>query len=512
MAPAPWPSMSATGSFATTDPSAWQGEPLVPILPGDGGAPDPIALATWHLALAAATAVEVPNDIFALWLFPVSGGVVLLGPEALAHDHVRVPLPTPQLLQDDLYQLEEVLRRAKYGSAIAVPVRQDGRDVGVMLLGSFARGAFGPPQAVALYRLAQRLAPAMAQLAQATPSAATHPALEPLIAREELPEFLARAACESVSGPDLVRRVSGILYALLPHDRLEILVPGAAAGAFVPLGGSAPRRRWSSAGAGSEVFARLVAQFGGERTLLLEDLAELEHGVSWTLGSGSGPAHAARSLLGARLEVAGATAGFLLLGSVARDAYRPDDEDLLALAGLIVAPRVAGLRAPEAEAPSGVTESREFPLSRAADILAGTAHLGEGLAGFAVELGQLLPHQGISLHLRRGEAELIALDPWAPRPLADLPAIPVEEFEGAALLDGEREWLLHDVDGLVEVLVPLRVAGRTMGTLGVRSEAFDSSRSAAAIARQFADVLAPHLELLRRGAGAGGVRERAPIR
>src|SRR4026208_231861 len=124
MAPAPLPSMSATGSFATTDPRAWQGDPLVPILDGEAGAPDPVALATRHPAPAAATAGAGPHDIFALWLFPVSGGVVLLGPEALAHDHVHVPLPTPQLLQDDLYRLEEVLRRGGGGGGGAAPRRR----------------------------------------------------------------------------------------------------------------------------------------------------------------------------------------------------------------------------------------------------------------------------------------------------------------------------------------------------------------------------------------------------
>ncbi len=34
--------------------------------------------------------------------------------------------------------------------------------------------------------------------------------------------------------------------------------------------------------------------------------------------------------------------GYLLLGSVARDAYRPEDEDTLAFAALLVAPRVHG--------------------------------------------------------------------------------------------------------------------------------------------------------------------------
>ena len=96
-------------------------DPLVPLLVVEGGAPDPVALATWHLALASTTAVEVPNDLFGLWLYPTSGGAVLLGPEALAEDNVVVPLPDPYLLQDQLYQLEEVLRRAKYS---AVPVRK----------------------------------------------------------------------------------------------------------------------------------------------------------------------------------------------------------------------------------------------------------------------------------------------------------------------------------------------------------------------------------------------------
>src|SRR5438876_5803252 len=117
---------------------------LVLLLPTEEGAPDPVALSTWHLALDAATSLDVPHDLFALWLFPLSGGVVLLGPEALARDGVKVPLPSPRLLQDELLQLEELLRRSHYTSAMAVPVRGPAQDVGVMLLGSFASHAFGP--------------------------------------------------------------------------------------------------------------------------------------------------------------------------------------------------------------------------------------------------------------------------------------------------------------------------------------------------------------------------------
>ena len=494
--------MSAPGLYGSSEPSGRQEESLLPLLLGEGGAPDPVALATWHLALSSSTALDVPHDFFALWLFPASGGVVLLGPEGLSSEAVKVPVPAPLLLQDDLYQLEQVLRRARYPSAIAVPIRQGARDAGVMLLGSFARGAFGPAQASALYRLAERLAPSLHELADAMPAVAPHAAVEPRMSREQLPEHLARAACEARSGPDLIRRVSGILYPLLPHDRLEILTPGASDNAFVAMSGNPPRRRWGAGGGTGEVYPELIARFAGGATILMVDLEEDEHHPGWSVG-GAGATRPARSLLGARLEVGGELAGFLLLGSVARNAYRPDDEDTLALAGLILAARVAALRAAPAIAAGGPAEAGGLPLSEAAAALAATAHLGDGLAEFAAQLGRLIPHEGVSIHLRRGEDEVITLDPAAPRPFADLPGLPLREFEGTPILSGEEPWLVRERDGRDEILVPLQVAGRIMGTLGIRGRHFESVRAVAAVARPFADVLAPHLELLRRGAAIG---------
>lgn len=498
--------MTQSDAFDTPRSGSWRGDVLVPVLQAEG-APDPVALATWYLALASSTAIEIPHDLLALWVYPESGGAVLLGPSALAEDHVEVPLPAPQLLQDELYALEEKLRKARYGSVIAVPIRHEARDVGVMLLGGFARGAFGPQQAVALYRLAGRLAPTLGQLSGVMPAVSTHSAVEPLMTREDLPEHLARAACEAVGGGDLVRRVSGILYPLLPHDRLEIIVPGAMEDSFVALSGQSPRRRWSGGGR-ALAYADVVERFGGAETLLLSGLDELQSGGEWPVGNGTVPA---RSLLGARLSVAGRTAGYLLLGSVARDAYRPDEEDILALAALHLSPRVLALRS--AETGSTGTDSApavaaDLPLVRAADLLAGTAHLGTALAGFAAELNRVLPHRSITLHLRRGEDEIIELDPAAPRPFADVPAIGLGEFPAAGLIQGEQEWLVEQDHTGERVMVPLRVAGRTVGVFGVRSDGFTSSRGAAALARQFADVLAPHLELLRRGAA----RERTPVR
>ncbi len=320
------------------------GDPLVPFLPIEAGAPDPVALSMWHLALGSSLGVDVPHDLFALWLFPSPGGVVLIGPEALALDRVVVPAPAPRLLQDQLYQLEQVLRHARYASALAATVRDGERDLGVMLLGSFERAAFGPAEVLAVHRLSARLVPALARLAEAMPSASPHAALEPAMTREALPDHLARAAGEAASGPDLVRRASGILYPLLPHDRLEIVVAGAADGPFVPLSGRAPRRRWGAPGGVVEPFSAIAAAFGAEPTLLEEDFTEGNPGGEWMLGNGGSPGQPARSLLGARLEVGGAQVGFLLLGSVARDAYRPEDEETLSLAARLLGPRVAGLR------------------------------------------------------------------------------------------------------------------------------------------------------------------------
>ena len=215
-------------SSSARQSSLLPGETLVPLLLQEGGAPDPVAVATWHQALVASAAVDVPHDLFALWLFPAPGGVILLGPEALARARIEVPLPDPALRQDQLYGLEEVLRRAHYLSAIAVPIRRAERDVAVMLLGSFARSAFGPREAQALRQLAESLVPSLSALALIMPSVTPHPAVEPAMSPEDLPRYLGRAAVEAASGPDLVRRVSGVLYPLLPHDPIFTSVPDAA--------------------------------------------------------------------------------------------------------------------------------------------------------------------------------------------------------------------------------------------------------------------------------------------
>ena len=108
---------------APEDPLSSSGsEPLVPILRVEGDRLDSVALATWHEALSNTVSVEVPHDLMALWLYPASGGVVLLGPAELAQDGLAIPEPAPHLKPEQLSQVEQVVLNAGYKSVACLPV------------------------------------------------------------------------------------------------------------------------------------------------------------------------------------------------------------------------------------------------------------------------------------------------------------------------------------------------------------------------------------------------------
>ena len=60
--------------------------PLVPLLRPGEDPTDPQTLDTWYQALSSALASDVPHDLLGFWLFPASGGSILLGPPELAAD------------------------------------------------------------------------------------------------------------------------------------------------------------------------------------------------------------------------------------------------------------------------------------------------------------------------------------------------------------------------------------------------------------------------------------------
>ena len=149
-------------------------EPLVPILRVDEGKVDPLALATWHEALSNTLSVEVPHDLLGLWLYPMQGGSVLLGPAALAEDELEIPVPSPHLKPEQLSRMEEVVSGAGYQSASCLPVRFGKRDVALLLVADLESERYGPMERVVLQCVAQRIAPMLGRIARAwTPAEGT---------------------------------------------------------------------------------------------------------------------------------------------------------------------------------------------------------------------------------------------------------------------------------------------------------------------------------------------------
>jgi hypothetical protein len=489
---------------------------LVPRLDLSVGAPDPVAIATWHMALSNLVASDIPHQLLGLWVFPDGGGSVLLGPEALDRDHLEVPEPDPFLSQDRLFELEERLRAARYASAVALPVHGADRDVGLALIGAFDAGAWGPTQVRHMQELAARLTGTLEPLSRLIrgrpPGGDT--AIAPVVAGDQLLEALARTVAEAPSGTELVRRLSGLLHAHLPHDRLELVAFANGSGAAMPLGGGGGRRRWA---AGTHTWGDLVRLagdlLGPEPAGSVPDLAAEAPGLSWPGVPGAGPSRVA-SVLAARLELGGARVGMLLLGHAAADVYRPADEELALLVARVASGRVAAFRhEAEAQALRGqleVLQAPTLPVLRAAEALAGTAHLGEALHRVAAEVREVLPHEHLRILLRWSDHEVVTLTADTIRPLADLPLLAVDTLAAAPVLDGDEPWVLADAAGGVELAVPLRVADRRIGALVLGAPAFPTPREAAATAQQFAAVVAPHLELFRRAATAGAVRPPRP--
>ncbi len=482
----------------TNDPTNPSSTLLVPVLDLTAGTPDPVATASWHMALSNLVAGDIPHQLFGLWVYPERGGAILLGPEALAQDRLAVPLPDSQLTQDQLFELEDTLRRAKYASAAAVPVRSDGRDVGLILVGTFESGSYGAPAARLLRQLADRLASSLAALS----TMVVAPAEPATPIDDDLSSALLSLASDAPTGPELVRRLSGLLHPHIPHDRLEILAFANGAKTAVPLSGPGGRRRWGSAASTWQDVVALISEcLGPNQVGSIANLASEAPGLS--LPGGSGGHSRIGSVLGARLSLGGEVIGMVVLGHAAQSLYRDRDEALALQVARVVAPRVAAFRLEsEAQGLRGqleVLQAPSLPVLRAAEALAGTAHLGEALHKFAAEVGELVPHHQLRFELRISETEYVELTADVIRPLPDLPLRLIEESGARSVLDDERPWTLIQGTDREGLAVALRVAGRVIGALILEADRFTGTRDAAAVAQQFAAVAAPHLELIRRG-------------
>ena len=489
------------------DPAS-RGEPLVPLLRVEQALGDPDALATWYSALSNALSTELPHDLLGLWLYPAHGGAVLIGPEALAQDDLKVPLPAPQVEPSQMALLEDIVRDAGYASVACLPIRSGRRDVGLLLAADLQTERYGEDERLMLERVAQHLSPLMGRLSRqwggtggATPQVARFAALVDALA------FLAEHAG---SPPLYVAELGRALEPLLPHDHLELLVADAERVRAYRLGEHAGGPLWADP---SLVIGRehldLDALFKNRDAVILPDTYQ---DARWPRGyfTVEEPTGAeVRSVVGVRVRGPHGLAAYLLAGSVSADLYDEADAALLTrVAGLIASQvwvLVDAFSPAAAAAPAAAPAAPEQPqasLFDAVELLATGTEFAETTRRVADLAARLIPFDEMRFAIRLSEGDrVVLLEPGERRSLPDLPLIPVAGTALAAVLQGELPSSFALVQGEARLVVPLRVAGRIHGALVLTAQHPAILREVhLAPAQQLADVIASHLELLRRTA------------
>jgi len=479
-------------------------EPLVPILRVDEDELDSVALATWHEALSNTISVEVPHDLMGLWLYPSHGGVVLLGPSELAEDDLPVPLPSPHLKPEQLTQLEEIVVKAGYGSAACIPIRFGKRDVALLMVADLRPEQYGSVQRVLLQCVAQRVGPMLGRIArQWKPAVGTPSRHQERVAA--LLETVAQANRHSATPQRFLAACSGGLALILPHEHIELLVSDDAGRRYFRLGEHPGGPLWRDP---SLIISRehldITGIFGTADQISVEDVYADQ---KWPRGffTASEPAGAdLRSLVGARLNLRGNTPAFLLVGSIGPGLYAEEDEELLALLAGLITPQVSCYLVPDAPQPVSKPvepQPKAELLFRIAGVLATTSDPSVATELIASEARALVPCEKLTFALRMTQSDrVVLLEPGEKRTLAHLPLVTVTETPLERILKGELPCAFAQQGSETRMIVPLRVAGRVHGALIFSSEAPGALTEAHVVeAQHLADIVAAHLELLRRG-------------
>jgi GAF domain-containing protein len=495
--PAPEDPLSSSGS-----------EPLVPILRVEGDRLDSVALATWHEALSNTMSVEVPHDLMGLWLYPASGGVVLIGPAELAQDTLAIPEPSPHLKPEQLSQLEQVVQKAGYESVACLPIAFSRRDVALLLVADLRAGRYGAIERVLLQCVARRIAPMLGRIArQWTP-------VEGSASRQQerivgLLETLAQANRSSGTPQRFLSATSRGLGPLLPHEHLELLVSDSAGQRYFRLGEHPGGPLWRD---DSLIISRehldMAVIFGSEDRVLVGDT----YGdARWPRGflTASEPAGSdIRALVGARLNLRGNVSAYLLVGSIGPDLYSDEDAELLVLLAGLITPQLGSFLvteeapAPVVKTPEAETNSHAELLCRIAGLLATTSDPAIATELIAAEIRAAIPYDKLSFALRMTETDrVVLLEPGEKRTLAHLPLISVAGTPLGKTLRGDLPCAFTQHGSETRMIVPLRVAGRIHGALIFSSGSPGSlTEHHVLTAQHLADMVAAHLELLRRGA------------
>lgn len=317
---------------------------FVPVLAWPGRRPTLPELTTWHEALRGAVANVLPIDLLACWLYPSRGGSVLLGPKALHADKIEPPPAEPLVAQEGLFALEDRITAGGYGAAMAIPIRAEVQDVGLLLVASFSADSYTLASQRALHRIAAQLATTFRRLAS-HPWVAPHPQLEERIARtasvsEGLLEVIGRAR----NGAELVQLSSDVLSNQLPHDRLELIAAAPAPERWTMLSqdrsGGVPVPLAAEA---ADAIDALVHHFGPRDVVRVIDLDDIEG--AWPATSDRRSAERLHAVLAARMEVGGEFVGWLLFANEVHDWFTDEDANTADLAARLLASRVAAWEA-----------------------------------------------------------------------------------------------------------------------------------------------------------------------
>lgn len=472
--------------------------PLIPILRAADGAPDRDELATWHEAISEAVGVEIAIDLFALWLYPASGGVELIGPEALAQDDLPVPLPRPRVTDEAAAVLAAIVERAGYRSVACLPIRFGPLDVGLLLAAAFEADRYDAPGREMLARVAGAIAPTFARIARQPADRGA--------AASDLATALADAWTEARSPRDFFALVSGIFRETVPHDVLEVLIPGPSPGRQYRLSAHAGGPPWADSRlvVGKDRLD-LFALFEGHETLDVRDPAS-EDGWSVLFGDALEPGQAVRSLIGVRITSGGHLAGHLLLGSLQPGAYQEQDLAALTRLGAILGPKIETyvLSSQLHTLRKQLTTLRNAPAhhARVADMLATTADFAEASRRLAEETRALLPCDRLTLAVRLSDGDrVVVVEPGEAKHWSDLPLVPVADTPLGQVLRGEAADAVTETPTATELIVPLRASGRIVGALSLAARGFGALGPAdLAPVQQLADLVAPYVELARRAA------------
>ena len=491
-------------------------EPLVPILRAEDGQVDPVALATWHEALSNTLAVEVPHDLMGLWLYPAQGGVVLLGPAELAEDELVVPIPSPYLKPEQLSLVEEIVLDAGYGSVTCLPIRFGKRDVALLLVANLEPDRYGSVERVVLQCVAQRVGPMLGRIArQWKPAEGTASRQHERIAG--LLETVSRANGDAAGPQRFLAAIARGLAPLLPHDHIELLIPDASGKQYFRLGEHPGGALWSDPSLTiSAEHLDIGVIFGSRSQLLVADTYEDDRWPRGFLTAGESGGSDLRSVVGARLSLRGNSTADLLVGSIGPELYSEEDVELLGLLAGLITPQIGGfLRSDEAlpppppppppPAPATVLRPPERDpnaelLFRIAGLLATTSDPAVATQLIAAEAKTVLPFDKLTYALRVTQSDrVVLLEPGERRPLPSLPLVSVAGTALARVLHGELPCAMGQSNGEFKLVVPLRVAGRVHGALLFSAApSLGLSDRHVLQAQHLADIVAAHLELLRR--------------